>query len=122
MWCKLGKKLQQCWYGSRHRVIAARRLLPGKSIMFRQEQERIASSSAVSKDSGTAGAVLLTVMHVEPTRFVSQLAALVLVLADGLTLRSSRNCIATPSTWQKNLPILPADRRRVVKGKRGSYR
>src|SRR3546814_14913736 len=76
--------------------------------MFRQEQERIASSSAVSKDSGTAGAVLLTVMHVEPTRFVSQLAALVLVLADGLTLRSSRNCIATPSTWQKNLAIMTA--------------
>ncbi len=30
--------------------------------------------------------------------------------AAGLTLRSSRNCIATPSTWQKELAMLPATR------------
>jgi hypothetical protein len=28
----------------------------------------------------------------------------------GLTLRSSRNCIATPSTWQKELAMSPATR------------
>jgi len=28
----------------------------------------------------------------------------------GLTMRSSRNCIAPPSTWQKELAMLPATR------------
>ena len=28
----------------------------------------------------------------------------------GLTMRSSRNCIATPSTWQVQLATLPATR------------